>query len=54
MKLVELLRPWVTTSLPDVDILGLQNDSRQVKPGFLFFAYPGAVADGRLFVSQAR
>ncbi len=53
MKLNELLRPWVTGAIPDCDIEGLQNDSRQVKPGHLFFAYPGAAADGRLFAEQA-
>ena len=53
MKLKELLRPWVTTELPDLDISGLHNDSRQLKPGFLFFAYPGAAVDGRLFMQQA-
>ncbi|MDD2833886.1 MAG: UDP-N-acetylmuramoyl-L-alanyl-D-glutamate--2,6-diaminopimelate ligase [Methylotenera sp.] len=28
-------------------------DSRQVKPGMLFLAYPGAHADGRAYVAQA-
>ena len=54
MKLAKLLSPWVATSLPDLDISGLHNDSREVKPGYLFFAYPGASADGRLFLLQAR
>lgn len=53
MKLGDLLRPWVLTTIPDIEITGLQNDSRKVKPGCLFFAYPGAVADGRIFVQQA-
>ena len=53
MKLAKLLSPWVATSLPDLDISGLHNDSREVKPGYLFFAYPGAAADGRLFLLQA-
>lgn len=54
MKLIELLRPWATSAIPiDCDVFGLQNDSRQVKPGYLFIAYPGAAADGRLFVEQA-
>ena len=53
MKLADLLRPWVTTTVPDCTIVGLQNDSRQVKPGMLFFAYPGAASDGRLFIPQA-
>ncbi|ASQ45438.1 UDP-N-acetylmuramoyl-L-alanyl-D-glutamate--2,6-diaminopimelate ligase [Legionella clemsonensis] len=53
MKLAELMRPWVNIALPDCEISGLQNDSRQISPGFLFLAYPGAHTDGRLFISQA-
>ena len=53
MKLFDLLQPWVSAPLPDVDILGLQNDSRKVSLGDVFFAYPGAVVDGRLFMSDA-
>ncbi len=53
MKLADLLHPWVKDAVPNCDISGLQNDSRKIKPGHLFFAYPGAAADGRLFVQQA-
>jgi len=53
MKLIELLRPWLSGKMPDCSICGLQNDSRHVKPGDLFVAYPGATADGRLFIQQA-
>ncbi len=53
MKLQELLQPWIDSSLPDCDILGLQNDSRHVRLGDLFIAYPGAVADGRRYIAQA-
>jgi UDP-N-acetylmuramoyl-L-alanyl-D-glutamate--2,6-diaminopimelate ligase len=53
MKLSELLHPWVMTTISDCDVVGLQNDSRKVKPGYLFLAYPGAAADGRLFIQQA-
>lgn len=52
MKLDQLLQPWLKNS-SSCDIMGLQNDSRQVKPGDLFIAYPGAAADGRLFMQQA-
>jgi UDP-N-acetylmuramoyl-L-alanyl-D-glutamate--2,6-diaminopimelate ligase len=35
------------------EIGGLAYDSRKVKPGFVFFAFAGAKADGRLFAAQA-
>lgn len=53
MKLADLLTPWCKAIIPDCDISGLQNDSRQVNPGDLFFAYPGAAFDGRLYCQQA-
>jgi UDP-N-acetylmuramoyl-L-alanyl-D-glutamate--2,6-diaminopimelate ligase len=34
-------------------VTGLDYDSRRVEPGFLFFAFPGARADGREFARQA-
>lgn len=36
MKLAELMQPWVRGDIPECEILGLHNDSRQIKPGFLF------------------
>jgi UDP-N-acetylmuramoyl-L-alanyl-D-glutamate--2,6-diaminopimelate ligase len=53
MNLAELLRPWTTIPLPELALSGLQNDSRQLKVGELFFAYPGAAADGRLYMEKA-
>lgn len=53
MKFAELLRPWIEVDVPDCEILGLHNDSRQIKAGFLFIAYPGAATDGRFFIQQA-
>jgi UDP-N-acetylmuramoyl-L-alanyl-D-glutamate--2,6-diaminopimelate ligase len=53
MKLTELLNPWVDVKFTDCDISGLHNDSRQVRPGFLFIAYPGVATDGRLYINQA-
>jgi UDP-N-acetylmuramoyl-L-alanyl-D-glutamate--2,6-diaminopimelate ligase len=35
------------------DILGLSADSRDIRPGFLFAALPGAKADGRAFIAEA-
>jgi len=37
----------------DLIVTGLQLDSRQVKPGDLFFAVPGDSTDGRKYISQA-
>jgi len=53
MKLAELLRPWVSEPIVDCEIVGLYNDSRQAKRDYLFFAYPGAAADGRAFMGDA-
>lgn len=53
MKFAELMQPWIKGAIPECEILGLHNDSRQIKPGFLFFAYPGLATDGRLFIQQA-
>ncbi len=53
MKLAELFQPWIANEIPECEILGLHNDSRQIKQGFLFIAYPGHATDGRLFIAQA-
>lgn len=54
MKLTELLAGIVPVALTaDVEISGLALDSREVKPGDLFFAYPGTHVDGRKFITQA-
>jgi UDP-N-acetylmuramoyl-L-alanyl-D-glutamate--2,6-diaminopimelate ligase len=34
-------------------VRGLEYDSRRVQPGSLFFAFPGAKADGRAFAAEA-
>jgi len=38
---------------PDVEISGLTADSRAVRPGFLFAAFPGTKSDGRAFIPDA-
>lgn len=53
MKLKELLAPWIQISADIGPISALKNDSREVLPGDVFLAYPGAVTDGRLFISGA-
>ena len=45
-------RPELLDAL-GVTITRLVTDSRMVKPGDTFVAYPGAQADGRLFIAQA-
>jgi UDP-N-acetylmuramoyl-L-alanyl-D-glutamate--2,6-diaminopimelate ligase len=40
-------------SLAQTTIQGLDYDSRRVRPGDLFFAFPGARVDGREFAAQA-
>ena len=41
------------TVVNETDITGLTCDSRQVEPGFLFAALPGARLDGRDFIPDA-
>jgi UDP-N-acetylmuramoyl-L-alanyl-D-glutamate--2,6-diaminopimelate ligase len=53
MKLTQLLNSWMEPGTVDCSITGIQNDSRAIKPGDLFIAYPGAVSDGRLFIDKA-
>jgi len=41
------------TQVPDLDITGLTADSRDVRPGFMFAALPGAKADGQAYIDEA-
>jgi UDP-N-acetylmuramoyl-L-alanyl-D-glutamate--2,6-diaminopimelate ligase len=43
----------IAPELARLEITGLEYDSRRVKPGDLFFAFPGSKADGRRFASDA-
>ena len=49
---VRLKQP-LAPELARVEVKGLEYDSRRVTPGTLFFAFPGARADGRSFAAQA-
>ena len=49
--LLGLTAPGVETNLPVIS--GIADDSRAVKPGFLFAAIPGLSTDGRDFIAQA-
>lgn len=53
MKLQSLFETRSLGSAGQCEVTGLQNDSRLVKPGDLFIAYPGFATDGRLYVQQA-
>ena len=58
MKITEVLanlplKSPIPQSLRLSEISGLEYDSRHVQPGFLFFAFPGAKADGRQFAASA-
>lgn len=53
MKLSTLLSPFATAINKDCEVTGIHNDSRQIKPGDLFIAYPGAAADGRKYIAKA-
>ena len=56
MRIVELIKglaPSAVSGPGDTSVSGLHYDSRQVRPGGLFFALPGAHADGRDFIPAA-
>src|SRR5580658_2412985 len=50
---VQLRQGMLAGGLGQVSVAGLEYDSRRVEPGFLFFAFPGARADGREFAQPA-
>lgn len=58
MRLHVLLRgldtPLDLSTIPDLEVLGVQEDSRLVRSGDLFIARPGTKTDGRQFVEDAR
>ena len=41
------------SEIPDLEILGIHDDSRQVRRGDLFVARPGTRTDGREFIADA-
>lgn len=55
MTLVELVKPFqiLRRRGPDVPVLGLVTDSRQVKPGFVFAAESGTRTNGLLYLKAA-
>ncbi|KGP64154.1 UDP-N-acetylmuramoylalanyl-D-glutamate--2,6-diaminopimelate ligase [Legionella norrlandica] len=53
MELTQLLKPWLKQDIVKCVVSDIKNDSRLVKEGDLFIAYPGAASDGRLFIEKA-
>ncbi len=53
MMLEEMLAGCTVGNVPLVEISGLQYDSRKLQPGEAFFAFPGEMVDGHVFVDQA-
>lgn len=56
MKLKDLLDGVDVLSIsadPGIDVTGISNDSRKVKPGGLFVAVPGYVEDGAAYIDSA-
>lgn len=53
MTLQQVLAGLPIGPTPSLTVTGLEYDSRRVEPGFLFFAFPGANADGREFAQSA-
>ena len=43
----------IDAQLASTPVAGLDYDSRRIQPDFLFFAFPGAKVDGRVFAAQA-
>ena len=52
-ELLQVIDPVAAEGVPAVRIDGLTCDSRKVTPGTLFFAIPGAVADGHAYIEKA-
>lgn len=53
MLLSELIDGGAPLSAGRIDILGIASDSREVRPGYLFAALPGANVDGRDYIDDA-
>ena len=52
-KLIEKGTTELRQGWADVEISGLSADSRNIRPGNLFAAIPGAAIDGRRFIDEA-
>ncbi len=45
--------PFSPSNIPDLPVYGLAIDNRQVQPGYIFIARPGASVDGHDFIPDA-
>ena len=52
-QLLSNLKHTIPYGASDREIRGLAHESRQVKPGFLFVAVKGHMADGHAFIEYA-
>ena len=52
-RVIAALAPTAVANRASVEVRDLAYDARQVTPGALFFAYPGAKADGHDFAADA-
>ena len=53
MRLGEMLAGYTVGAVPELEVAGLQYDSRRLHPGEAFFAFPGERVDGHDFVPAA-
>ncbi|MCW5731644.1 MAG: UDP-N-acetylmuramoyl-L-alanyl-D-glutamate--2,6-diaminopimelate ligase [Alphaproteobacteria bacterium] len=54
MRLSELVGEGLRGGIADLEVVGLSADSREVRPGYLFAALPGAREHGARFLPEAR
>ncbi|MBM4417410.1 MAG: UDP-N-acetylmuramoyl-L-alanyl-D-glutamate--2,6-diaminopimelate ligase [Chloroflexi bacterium] len=52
--LLESISVTLPETIPDCDVGAIRTDSRCVRPGDLFVAYPGVRVDGRAFIDEAK
>ncbi|MDQ5883693.1 MAG: UDP-N-acetylmuramoyl-L-alanyl-D-glutamate--2,6-diaminopimelate ligase, partial [Pseudomonadota bacterium] len=53
MKLAELLSPWIENIEMDIEISGIESDSRQVMPGMLFLAAQAPFDHVQRYIDEA-
>ncbi|MCX7641692.1 MAG: UDP-N-acetylmuramoyl-L-alanyl-D-glutamate--2,6-diaminopimelate ligase [Elusimicrobiales bacterium] len=53
MKLSEVLKDTNINIKKDIEIKGIEIDSKKIKPGYIFFAIKGEKTDGNIFIDEA-